>query len=249
MDAAKTGKLIRELRTEKGLTQQELASSLMVSPTTVSKWENGRSLPDISMLEPLVKVLNVTFAEIILGERAEKAVQQEAQMGEEKAEEAIKSVIDESISQKAVRDRRTVRGIALIMLLLAAAVLLISWRHAYREQHRFSLDLTGLTDLGVRDPEEVSFILEGKIYLSHRSVQGEAFETFLKELEIASPAAIGKVVAFSYTPDGKTNYYYCTVDALPGDWLLMFREDGSGVPAANNALYLFGTKESIEKAP
>ena len=70
MDASKTGKLIRELRTEKGLTQQELASLLGVSPTAVSKWENGRGLPDISMLEPLVKVLQVTFAEIILGERA-----------------------------------------------------------------------------------------------------------------------------------------------------------------------------------
>ena len=44
MDAEKTGKLIRELRTEKGLTQKELASLLKVSPTAVSKWENGDSL-------------------------------------------------------------------------------------------------------------------------------------------------------------------------------------------------------------
>ncbi len=43
MDAKKTGKLIRELRTEKGLTQQDLASALHVSQTAVSKWENGVS--------------------------------------------------------------------------------------------------------------------------------------------------------------------------------------------------------------
>ena len=43
MDAEKTGKLIKELRTEKGLTQQELASRLKVSSTAVSKWENGVS--------------------------------------------------------------------------------------------------------------------------------------------------------------------------------------------------------------
>ena len=43
MDAAKTGKLIKELRMEKELTQQELASLLNVSSTAVSKWENGVS--------------------------------------------------------------------------------------------------------------------------------------------------------------------------------------------------------------
>lgn len=74
MDAEKTGKLIKELRTEKGLTQQELASLLKVSPTAVSKWENGKNLPDISVMEAMAEILNVSCSEIISGERTPQPV-------------------------------------------------------------------------------------------------------------------------------------------------------------------------------
>ena len=53
MDIIKTGNLIKELRTEKELTQKELAEKLNVSTAAVSKWENGKGFPDISLLEPL----------------------------------------------------------------------------------------------------------------------------------------------------------------------------------------------------
>ena len=69
MNETKTGKLIRETRMDKNITQQELAAILNVSPTTVSKWENGRSLPDISLLEPLASVFELSIDEIIRGER------------------------------------------------------------------------------------------------------------------------------------------------------------------------------------
>ena len=65
-----TGKLIREARIQKGMTQQNLASILNVSPTTVSKWENGWSLPDLSLLETLASVIGLSIDELIRGERA-----------------------------------------------------------------------------------------------------------------------------------------------------------------------------------
>ena len=68
MNAEKTGKLIHDLRIEKGLTQQDLAKALNMTPTAISKWENGHSLPDISMLEPLSDALGVSITEIVLGE-------------------------------------------------------------------------------------------------------------------------------------------------------------------------------------
>lgn len=63
-----TGSAIRELREKKGLKQKELADILCVSDKTVSKWETGRGLPDISLLEPLSSALGISVAELLSGE-------------------------------------------------------------------------------------------------------------------------------------------------------------------------------------
>lgn len=63
-----TGGTIRELREKKQLTQRQLAQTLCVSDKTVSKWETGRGLPDISLLEPLAAALSVSVAELLSGE-------------------------------------------------------------------------------------------------------------------------------------------------------------------------------------
>jgi len=63
-----TGAAIRELREKKQLTQRRLAQTLCVSDKTVSKWETGRGLPDISLLEPLAAALSVSVAELLSGE-------------------------------------------------------------------------------------------------------------------------------------------------------------------------------------
>lgn len=68
MDCAKTGKLIRTLRQEKELTQLALAEMLGVSDRTVSKWENGRGAPDVSLLGGLSRALGVNIEEILRGE-------------------------------------------------------------------------------------------------------------------------------------------------------------------------------------
>ena len=59
------GQYIAEKRAEKGLTQQQLADRLHVINKAVSKWETGRGLPDIQMLEPLSEALGVTPAELL----------------------------------------------------------------------------------------------------------------------------------------------------------------------------------------
>ncbi len=59
------GATIKKLREGKGLTQKELAEKLMVSDKTVSKWETGRGLPDISMLGDLTEALGISVAELL----------------------------------------------------------------------------------------------------------------------------------------------------------------------------------------
>ena len=63
-----TGSAIRLLREKKGYTQKQLAERLMVSDKAVSKWESGRGLPDISLIEPLAKTLGISVAELLSGE-------------------------------------------------------------------------------------------------------------------------------------------------------------------------------------
>ncbi len=67
MDQYVTGAMIRALREKKRLTQAELAEKLFVSDKTVSKWENGKGYPDLSMLEGLAGALDVSIAELLSG--------------------------------------------------------------------------------------------------------------------------------------------------------------------------------------
>lgn len=69
MEQKKIGQFIAELRKEQELTQQELAERISVSNKTVSKWECGNGMPDISSIIPLCEVLNITVNELIAGER------------------------------------------------------------------------------------------------------------------------------------------------------------------------------------
>ena len=68
MNSYVTGAAIRGLREKKRLTQEQLAEKLCVSGKTVSKWETGRGLPDITLLEPLARALDVSVPELISGE-------------------------------------------------------------------------------------------------------------------------------------------------------------------------------------
>ena len=62
-----TGAVIRELREKNNMTQAELAEQLCVSDKTISKWETGKGYPDVSLLEPIVKVFGVSITELISG--------------------------------------------------------------------------------------------------------------------------------------------------------------------------------------
>lgn len=72
MDTEKTGKLISKLRKEKNLTQKQLADILGVSPKTISKWECGSGLPDISIIKKISKEFNITLEELLEGNRKRK---------------------------------------------------------------------------------------------------------------------------------------------------------------------------------
>lgn len=69
MNIQKIGKLIAACRKEKGMTQAQLAEKLGVTNKTVSQWENGNYMPDLTILEPLSHELGISLEELLSGER------------------------------------------------------------------------------------------------------------------------------------------------------------------------------------
>ena len=72
MNQEKIGKFILELRKEKNMTQQELADKLGVTDRAISHWENGRRLPDYSLLPSLCETLSISINELFRGEKISK---------------------------------------------------------------------------------------------------------------------------------------------------------------------------------
>lgn len=77
MDQKKIGLFLKELRKEKNLTQEVLAEILNVSSRTVSRWETGNNMPDISLLIELSEFYHISISEIIDGERKHEQMNQE----------------------------------------------------------------------------------------------------------------------------------------------------------------------------
>lgn len=68
MDQKRIGAFIAQCRKEKNLTQMQLAELLGITNQAVSKWENGRGMPDVSLLQPLCDVLGISLNELFSGE-------------------------------------------------------------------------------------------------------------------------------------------------------------------------------------
>ena len=77
MDQVKIGNFLKELRKEKDITQEQLAEALNVSGRTVSRWETGRNMPDISILVDIADYYDISIPEIISGERKSEIMNEE----------------------------------------------------------------------------------------------------------------------------------------------------------------------------
>lgn len=114
MNAQKTGSFISELRKAKGMTQKQLADALFVSDKAVSRWETGRGFPEISILEKISDVLDVSVAELIKGERISGSL----------SESEVKDVVDQSTDlARRYIDRNRIRFI--LSGLLAGMIILL----------------------------------------------------------------------------------------------------------------------------
>lgn len=77
VDKIKIGNILRDLRNEKGITQEELAEKYGVSSRSVSRWENGNTMPELGILVELADYYQVDIGEIIDGERKSENMDKE----------------------------------------------------------------------------------------------------------------------------------------------------------------------------
>lgn len=94
MDQIKTGKFIAQMRKEQGLTQSQLADKLFISNKTISKWETGKGLPEVSLMLPRCEILGINVNELLTGEKISIAEYKE------KAEENMMNLVQEAQESK-----------------------------------------------------------------------------------------------------------------------------------------------------
>ena len=79
MDQIKIGQFLKRLRTEKSLTQEKLAELIGVSNRSVSRWENGNTMPDFDLLIELSKFYDVSIDEIMDGKRKDEKMDKQTE--------------------------------------------------------------------------------------------------------------------------------------------------------------------------
>ncbi|MDE7422964.1 MAG: helix-turn-helix domain-containing protein [Lachnospiraceae bacterium] len=99
MDSEKIGHFLKELRKEKGLTQEQLSEKLGVTNRSISRWENGVNMPDLDLVIEIVNYFNVSIEEFLLGERR-------TEMVDKKTEETVLSVADYSNDKEIIFTKR-----------------------------------------------------------------------------------------------------------------------------------------------
>lgn len=115
MDQIKIGKFISQMRKNLHMTQKQLADKLNISDKTVSKWECGKGLPEVSLMLPLCEALKINVNELLSGERLSD------ENYHEKAEENVMNLIREKEEAK----KKIILSVIVVFICIIAAVPLI----------------------------------------------------------------------------------------------------------------------------
>lgn len=123
VDKIKIGNFLRELRNEKNLTQEEIAEKFGVSSRSVSRWENGNTMPELGILVDLAIFYEVDIKEIIDGERKSENMEKEVI-------ETLEKVADYATEEKKMAIRKTSKlayfsvGIAILIVVIFSGILI-----------------------------------------------------------------------------------------------------------------------------
>lgn len=131
MDLGKIGKYIAGKRKEQGMTQRQLAEQLGMSDKSVSKWERGVCLPDVSVYSDLCRILGISINEFLAGEDIDR---------DNIAQKAEETILDVTTDSRIKQKRSKVVIFALLaVLLVAISALIAGWYQANKPRNYIEL--------------------------------------------------------------------------------------------------------------
>ena len=161
MNQEKTGKFLKELRKQKGLTQEQIAEKFHVSNKTISRWENGNNMPDLDILIELSDYYEVDLREILNGER------KSGDMDKEMKETLLQAA--DYTNTEAERYNKRVRICNGIALFLVLAYTIIKDTSLYDNP-------TVMTGLDIVQGFAVGMLFVGLLYSSRYGARIRAFK-------------------------------------------------------------------------
>lgn len=186
MQKEQFGILLTTLRKKNGISQKEMAERLSVSTSAVSKWENGKNLPDMTMLGSIAKTLQVSCDELL---NPEKALERLANPEPQK----------EALPKK--KHTRVVKIVVLVGILVIAAGLLLGYMVKHREPTFQQIGTRYIDDPDWGYTYEISYVVKGE-------VTGRSINEYLEEVRNEMDREeLGTNVV-------KTSYYRNKEDAL-----------------------------------
>lgn len=145
MDQIRIGTFLKLLRKEKNLTQEQLAEQLGVSNRTVSRWENGNNMPDISLLSEIAEFYDVSIPELIYGERKSENMREEAKEVAETMSDYAKA--EKETLVKSIRNMSLIGLIALIIYMVLGRTSVYDRNNLFRYVYGISEALIYVTVL------------------------------------------------------------------------------------------------------
>ena len=161
MNQETIGKFIRELRTQKNLSQKDLAAQLGVTVAAVSKWENGKNIPDISNLKAIAELFEVSLTEILNGETSSVSL----------------SVTKESLQKCNYKQGRHIKLVSVVCVILCLLIV-FSFYHITNSSPEFTI-----IDSYHGEPEEIFSSLNfKKMYRIIVEFEGNVTDSNINEL-------------------------------------------------------------------
>ena len=145
MDQIRIGAFIARRRKEQGLTQAQLAEGLGITDRAVSKWENGKSLPDASLMLPLCDMLKISVNDLLSGEVLEM----------NRYDEKMEQNLVEMVKQKEQSDKRLLTMEIVIGVLISVvffALVMIAGLAEMEDWLRITLIVTGFVPFAIMIP-------------------------------------------------------------------------------------------------
>lgn len=158
MDQIKIGKFISEKRKEVKLTQSELAEKLNITDRAISKWENGKSMPDSGIIPELCKILNITITDLFNGEIVDM-----------KDNKKIEENILDAIKQKEISDKKLLDLEILLGITVVTFFIIIVFAISYFTDAKIIPEDTGAILVGI---STVFIVIFAMILLKIEQVAG-----------------------------------------------------------------------------